>query len=164
LIRGRLPFSLRGTDEPKEHVENVLLEAPKRNLGEAAITHGLSLFSFLVEQPYWIITNRRVENSKCSSGFYDLAIQDSSRATCTTQRMAQPSTSRSPTPSSSTTKRLIRELNEYSNSPNEALLHLGPVSDDDLLHWEAVLKGVKGTPYEGEVWQPPDRIPAATVD
>jgi len=65
--------------------------------------------------------------------------------------MAQPSESRSP-PSSTTTKRLIRELNEYSNSPNEALLHLGPVSDGDLLHWEAVLKGVKGTPYEGGLW------------
>lgn len=54
-------------------------------------------------------------------------------------------------PSSSTTQRLLRELKEYSKNPNEALLHLGPVNDDDLLHWEAVLKGVKGTPYEGEL-------------
>ncbi|PWY91327.1 ubiquitin-conjugating enzyme [Aspergillus sclerotioniger CBS 115572] len=54
--------------------------------------------------------------------------------------------------SSSTTHRLLRELKDYTNSPNEALLHLGPVDEDDLLHWEAVLKGVKGTPYEGGLW------------
>jgi peroxin-4 len=51
--------------------------------------------------------------------------------------------------SPSTTQRLLRELKDYTNNPNEALLHLGPVDDDDLLQWEAVLKGVKGTPYEG---------------
>ena len=51
--------------------------------------------------------------------------------------------------SPSTTQRLLRELKDYTKSPNEALLHLGPVDEDDLLHWEAVLKGVKGTPYEG---------------
>lgn len=51
--------------------------------------------------------------------------------------------------SSATTQRLLRELKDYTKSPNEALLHLGPVDEDDLLHWEAVLKGVKGTPYEG---------------
>jgi peroxin-4 len=54
-------------------------------------------------------------------------------------------------PSSNTTQRLIRELKDYSKSPNEALLHLGPVDDEDLLRWEAVLKGVNGTPYEGEL-------------
>ena len=50
---------------------------------------------------------------------------------------------------SATTQRLLHELKGYTKSPNEALLHLGPVDEDDLLHWEAVLKGVKGTPYEG---------------
>ncbi|KAK2733080.1 hypothetical protein FQN55_003781 [Onygenales sp. PD_40] len=60
---------------------------------------------------------------------------------------------RSPAPSSSATKRLIRELNEYARNPNEALLHLGPVSETDLLRWEAVLKGVPGTPYEGGLWR-----------
>lgn len=49
----------------------------------------------------------------------------------------------------STTQRLLRELKDYTNNPNSALLHLGPTNDDDLLHWEAVLKGVPGTPYEG---------------
>ena len=55
----------------------------------------------------------------------------------------------SSTPSSNTTQRLLRELKDYTKSPNEALLHLGPVDEEDLLHWEAVLKGVPGTPYEG---------------
>lgn len=53
-------------------------------------------------------------------------------------------------PSGNTTQRLIRELKEYHKTPNESLLHLGPVDEEDLLHWEAVLKGVNGTPYEGK--------------
>jgi peroxin-4 len=52
-------------------------------------------------------------------------------------------------PSSNTTQRLLRELKDYAKSPNENLLHLGPVNDEDILRWEAVLKGVNGTPYEG---------------
>ncbi|KAF3387266.1 Ubiquitin-conjugating enzyme E2 pex4 [Penicillium rolfsii] len=52
-------------------------------------------------------------------------------------------------PSTNTTQRLLRELKDYAKSPNEALLHLGPVNDEDILRWEAVLKGVNGTPYEG---------------
>lgn len=48
-----------------------------------------------------------------------------------------------------TTQRLIRELKAYHTTPNEALLHLGPIDEEDLLRWEAVLKGVDGTPYEG---------------
>lgn len=51
--------------------------------------------------------------------------------------------------SHATTQRLLRELKDYAKSPNEALLHLGPVDEDDLLRWEAVLKGVAGSPYEG---------------
>ena len=56
-------------------------------------------------------------------------------------------THRSPTPPS--TKRLLHELQLYSAEPNEALLHLGPVSDEQILHWEAVLKGVNGSGYGG---------------
>ncbi|GLA02229.1 hypothetical protein AnigIFM60653_001631 [Aspergillus niger] len=61
--------------------------------------------------------------------------------------------------SSQTTHRLLRELKDYTNSPNEALLHLGPVDEDDLLHWEAVLKGVPGTPYENGLWTLSIHIP-----
>ncbi|KAL4806236.1 ubiquitin-conjugating enzyme/RWD-like protein [Aspergillus unguis] len=63
-------------------------------------------------------------------------------------------------PPPSTTQRLLRELKEYTTSPNEALLHLGPVNEDDLFHWEAVLKGVKGTPYEDGLWLLSIQIPA----
>ncbi|OJJ42841.1 hypothetical protein ASPZODRAFT_136981 [Penicilliopsis zonata CBS 506.65] len=58
-----------------------------------------------------------------------------------------------------TTQRLLRELKEYAASPNDALLHLGPVTDNDLLDWEAVLKGVKDSPYEGGLWALRIRIP-----
>lgn len=58
------------------------------------------------------------------------------------------------------TQRLLKELKDYPNNPNEALLHLGPVNDDDLMQWEAVLKGVNGTPYEGGLWQLHIQVPS----
>jgi len=56
------------------------------------------------------------------------------------------------TSSKSPTKRLLHEIQDIASNPNPALLHLGPVSDDDLFHWEAVLRGVRGTPYDGGLW------------
>lgn len=47
-------------------------------------------------------------------------------------------------------KRLLHELQTYHQDSNEALLHLGPVSDDELMHWTAIMKGVPGTAYEGK--------------
>jgi peroxin-4 len=55
------------------------------------------------------------------------------------------SSSRSLTP----TKRLLAELKDYQDGGNEALEALGPISDDLLTEWTAVMKGVKGTAYEG---------------
>jgi len=49
----------------------------------------------------------------------------------------------------SPSKRLLSELRNYASDPNPALERLGPVSDDDLLHWTAVMRGAPGTPYEG---------------
>jgi peroxin-4 len=49
----------------------------------------------------------------------------------------------------STTKRLIQELQDYNQDPNEALVRLGPINDNELTHWSAVMKGVDGTAYEG---------------
>ncbi len=46
-------------------------------------------------------------------------------------------------------KRLLKELQEYHSDPNDALLELGPVSDNELMEWRAVMKGVEGTAYEG---------------
>jgi len=59
----------------------------------------------------------------------------------------------------STTKRLIQELHDYSQDPNEALLELGPISDNELMHWSAVMKGVEGTAYEGGRWKLDIRVP-----
>ena len=55
------------------------------------------------------------------------------------------STSRHQSP----TKRLLNELQSYQSDPNDALESLGPVDDNDLMTWRAVLKGVSGTAYEG---------------
>ncbi|KAK4983566.1 hypothetical protein LTR66_006334 [Elasticomyces elasticus] len=64
-----------------------------------------------------------------------------------------------------TVKRLLHELQSYEHDPSEALLHLGPVHDEELLHWTAVMKGVKGTAYEGGLWKLdiliPDNYPLA---
>lgn len=46
------------------------------------------------------------------------------------------------------TKRLVHELRSYEKEPSDALLHLGPVSDHQLTHWTAVLRGVQGTAYQ----------------
>ncbi|KAI9868053.1 MAG: hypothetical protein M1813_006798 [Trichoglossum hirsutum] len=66
----------------------------------------------------------------------------------------------SPSPRAATpTKRLLNELHDYVQEPNDALLRLGPVSDEQMLHWEAVMKGVPGTAYEGGLWKLDIRIP-----
>jgi ubiquitin-protein ligase len=59
------------------------------------------------------------------------------------ENMAGPSRTQGPI------KRLLTELKTYQSDPNEALLELGPVNDDELTSWRAVMKGVPGTAYEG---------------
>ncbi|KAJ5210909.1 Ubiquitin-conjugating enzyme E2 [Penicillium cf. griseofulvum] len=59
-----------------------------------------------------------------------------------------------------TRQRLMTELMSCQEE-NETYLYLRLVNDEDLLHWEAVLKGPNGTPYEGGLWHlnitiPPD--------
>lgn len=56
-------------------------------------------------------------------------------------------------------KRLIIELAKYRKELNPCLASLGPVSEDDLTHWIAVLKGAEGTPYEGGQWKIDVKIP-----
>jgi len=50
-------------------------------------------------------------------------------------------------------KRLLKELSENRQRPNPCLRSLGPVSDNDLLHWRATLLGPIGTAYEGCEWE-----------
>lgn len=47
-------------------------------------------------------------------------------------------------------KRILKELSNYERGPSEALVHLAPINDDDLMHWTGVMKGVQGTAYEGQ--------------
>lgn len=49
-------------------------------------------------------------------------------------------------------KRLLNELRAYQTDPNDALVHLGPIHDDELLHWTAVMRGQPGTAYEEGLW------------
>ncbi|KAL2048572.1 hypothetical protein N7G274_000484 [Stereocaulon virgatum] len=59
--------------------------------------------------------------------------------------------SHSDTPPS--TKRLLQELKAYSEEPLFMLQSLGPTSEAEILHWEAVMKGVPGTAYEAGIWK-----------
>lgn len=68
--------------------------------------------------------------------------------------MATASTSAQPV-----ARRLLKELSSYRNDPNPHLALLEPVSEDDLLHWTAVLRGNTGTPYEGGHWKIDIKIP-----
>jgi len=61
--------------------------------------------------------------------------------------------------SSTAARRLIHELKQYESSENTNVASLGPISDTDLLHWEAVLLGPPGTPYEGCKWNIDIKIP-----
>ncbi|KAF1350705.1 putative ubiquitin conjugating enzyme [Delphinella strobiligena] len=58
-------------------------------------------------------------------------------------------------------KRILKELSNYERGPSEALVHLAPINDDDLMHWTGVMKGVQGTAYEGGLWQLDIQIPDA---
>lgn len=49
-------------------------------------------------------------------------------------------------------KRLLHELQSYQEEPNPALKYLGPISDSELMTWEAGLKGIEGTAYQGGLW------------
>ncbi|KAL6715658.1 hypothetical protein ACLMJK_006619 [Lecanora helva] len=68
-------------------------------------------------------------------------------------------TSRSPTPPS--TKRLLQELKTSLSEPSPILQSLGPVSESQILHWEAVMKGVPGTAYEAGLWKLDITVPTS---
>ncbi|KAI8867269.1 ubiquitin-conjugating enzyme [Ramicandelaber brevisporus] len=46
-------------------------------------------------------------------------------------------------------KRLLRELQEYRRSAPPELPQLEPLKDDDLLEWRATIAGPSDTPFEG---------------
>lgn len=48
-------------------------------------------------------------------------------------------------------KRLFHEYKLLSTSPPEGIT-AGPVSEDDMFLWEALIQGPEGTPFEGGVF------------
>lgn len=48
-------------------------------------------------------------------------------------------------------RRLLQEYRDLTNNPPEGIT-AGPVSEDDLLYWEALIQGPEGTPFEGGVF------------
>lgn len=47
-------------------------------------------------------------------------------------------------------KRLLKELRDAQREPNPQILSLGPVEDDELLKWRAVIAGSEDSIYAGE--------------
>lgn len=48
-------------------------------------------------------------------------------------------------------KRLFHEYKNLSTNPPEGIT-AGPVSEDDMFYWEALIEGPGGTPFEGGVF------------
>jgi hypothetical protein len=59
---------------------------------------------------------------------------------------------------SSASKRLFKEYRMLSNDPPEGIT-AGPVSEDDMFVWEALIQGPEGTPFEGGVFPAELRFP-----
>lgn len=48
-------------------------------------------------------------------------------------------------------KRLFHEYKNLSTNPPEGIT-AGPITEDDMFHWEALIQGPEGTPFEGGVF------------
>lgn len=48
-------------------------------------------------------------------------------------------------------KRLFKEYKSLSSDPPEGIT-AGPVTEDDMFLWEALIQGPEGTPFEGGVF------------
>jgi ubiquitin-conjugating enzyme E2 G2 len=59
---------------------------------------------------------------------------------------------------SSASKRLFKEYKALSSDPPEGLT-AGPVSEDDMFVWEALIQGPEGTPFEGGIFPAELRFP-----
>lgn len=55
-------------------------------------------------------------------------------------------------------KRLFSEYKNLSRNPPEGIT-AGPLSEDDIFLWEALIQGPDGTPYEGGVFPAELRFP-----
>ncbi|CEG64398.1 Putative Peroxin-4 [Rhizopus microsporus] len=59
-------------------------------------------------------------------------------------------------------KRLLKELREIDKeaASHPQIIELSPISDDDLLHWKAIIAGLPDTPYEGGQFELSIKIPS----
>lgn len=48
-------------------------------------------------------------------------------------------------------RRLLQEYRALTNNPPDGIT-AGPISEDDLLHWECLIQGPEDTPFEGGVF------------
>lgn len=55
-------------------------------------------------------------------------------------------------------RRLLQEYRALTNNPPDGIT-AGPVSEDDLLHWQAWIQGPEGTPFEGGIFPAELRFP-----
>ena len=55
------------------------------------------------------------------------------------------------TMSSVAQKRLFHEYKNLSTNPPDGIT-AGPVTEDDMYHWEALIQGPEGTPFEGGIF------------
>jgi hypothetical protein len=77
-------------------------------------------------------------------------------ATPPIRRKSTPPPPQAPPPShhtmtSSASKRLFKEYRGLSSDPPDGLT-AGPITEDDLFLWEALIQGPEGTPFEGGVF------------
>lgn len=55
-------------------------------------------------------------------------------------------------------RRLLQEYKMLTNNPPDGIT-AGPVNEEDMLHWEALIQGPEGTPFEGGVFPAELRFP-----
>lgn len=48
-------------------------------------------------------------------------------------------------------RRLLQDYRALTNNPPDGIT-AGPISEDDLYNWEALIQGPEGTPFEGGVF------------
>jgi hypothetical protein len=68
-----------------------------------------------------------------------------------TAHISKPLTLYSIMASTTAQRRLLQEYRDLTNNPPEGIT-AGPVSEDDLLYWEALIQGPEGTPFEGGIF------------
>ncbi|KAI9637433.1 ubiquitin conjugating enzyme [Dioszegia hungarica] len=62
--------------------------------------------------------------------------------------------------SSTAARRLMKEYRDLTADPLQDMITAGPISEDNMLEWEALVQGPEGTPYEGGIFAAKLRFPS----